>query len=464
VNWRPASGFSLSIAAVIAIIGFIVSWHFLGHMNPYGSLMPDSQTIGRVPIELTGVEIRTRHSGHPEWRVSAKSLTVAPDRESVSASDLYDGIFYHSGRPALFFNADHAQYEVPQFFGPSGLTIGGGINVLWKKANGSPQMTVHVYTPGVSWNSVESIAKFVDPVIFAANGLGSGSATGLSINTKLKRVSFETLTLITNLAVMDSEASAEPVGTTSSAAATPRSSNDNQVTYKASDGYWDETNRILTIKGPVTFHQGTADVTMIGATYDQKTNIAVSSSPIKITDTDATVNGDRGTIDFSAHTAALSGHVTMLVIPKATDKVKEQEAKKPTTISCDRINYNYRTKKAQTSGRVVIRQPNRTVTADDGLYDVTANIADLVGDVVGKSTDGKVIRAPHAKVSMDPDNEWIQLDGPISGSFTLSDQDNPGASTSKPAGKSTDAKQPAGNAPTPTPTSPDSTQPTAMPK
>jgi hypothetical protein len=414
-------------------------------MNPYESLMPGNDLLGTIPIELADVEVRNRSEGLPSWQVHANSLTISANRSTISANGLTNGVFYKNSSPILLFAANHVESDAAQFYLPPRIVIDGGVDLWAKQSKSMLPVAIHVSTPTVTWDSSAATASCPSAVAFSVGAFGSGTATGVNIDTQHKSIQFGQMSADSSLRFVDDPSTLAQSAPISSPDMSKASPNADELTYTASDGYWDENNQILTVRGPITFHQGKAQVDMTGAVFDEKTNIATSSSPIKFTDEDTSVTGDHGSINFTTHIAILSGHITMIVLPKPEDQVKEQGAKKPTTILCDQVNYDYKVKKAHTAGEVTIKQPGRTVTSDDGQYDVVAKIIDLTGDVIGKSTDGKKITAPHAQISVDPKDEWMRLDGPITGIEPVPSQDNPLSSNnvSAPTHKSVQQISPA---------------------
>ena len=433
MTFRVAPGAAIASIAVLAVAAFLISWKYYSRMNPYESLMPSTEASVLVPIYLHNVDVRTRSIGANQWQVHADTLKISPDRRSIDASNLNSGIIYQSGRPAARFKALDVKYQTSQFALRPNVHISGGVEIQTTANPGtSGSLPIHVSTDAVTWDGSTGTLLCPAPVAFRAANLGSGQAGGFHVDLVKRIVSFASINLSTSVTNQTTAGQAVASATPTPSAATEQ--NENLLTYvSTAGGYWDENNRVLTLRGLVTFHQGQAEVDMNGATYDRKTDVATSSSPVTITATDTTVTGNHGSVDFSKHVAILSGNIVMKVLPKPQDTIKEQEAKKPTTIACDQVNYNYRTKQAQTTGAVVIKQPGRTVTAADGQYDVTLKVVTLTGNVVGKSDDGKVIKAPLAKVSVDPDDEWIDLTGPVTGQFPVADSDNLLSPNSKPA-------------------------------
>jgi lipopolysaccharide export system protein LptA len=434
VKLRLPQGAKAAIGSIAVVLAFIVLWHLFGRINPYESLMPSGDVTDAAPMLLNDVEIRGRSEGAPTWQVSADSLTVASDRRTLTASDLHSGVFYLNSRPAYHFYAHQLAYTASPIAGQSRIRLVGNVSAWTYGSVKQLPLALRISTSTADWNRETETATCPNAVNFLIKGIGTGSAAGMSFDQERKMVRFGTLAVVTALDTPKTTEAPTATATAPQPDSASDTEDDDTVTYGgAQGGYYDGNSRILTLPGQVWFRQGEAEVNMNGATYDRQTDTATSDSPVTITDTDTKVVGDKGTIDFATHLAILKGHVTMQVIPKPSDKVKqdEQEVKKPTTILCDQVNYDYRAKLAHTMGQVVIKQTNRTVTADDGRYNVATKIVDLEGHVIGQSTDGKTIDAPEAKISVDESDEWIQLTGPITGQFLIASTENPLDSTKK---------------------------------
>ena len=436
---RASPAVWLTVATLFMVATFSLSFRWLGS-SPFGAR--GSARIGN-DIVLEDVEIRGREGSRPLWRVKAAGLTLARDRRSGAVDDLSDGVFYAQGRPVLAFAANRLSYD-DSIIGAGGLfTLTGKVRIETPPAKRGAASLWEAETSQVRWRMSDYRVTCPETVRIKVDRLGSLTAKTLLLNIRDKALDAGALTL-----AADSGALPTALDVASSSAASPSSAlakTPNSMTVSAPEGgRWDETTQTLHLHGPVTFKQGAATMQTTGGVYDRRTKTARSESPVTLTDETSVLKGDQGTINFGTHVATLAGNIRMTVKPKSSaTEPSDPEARQPATMTCDEIVYDYRAKIAKSPGKIEIRQTDRTVTANAGVYDANTRIADLVGDVVGRSDDGKVIHAPNAKVSVESGKEWIDVSGPISAEFPLDDADNPlPTKASSPAANTTKARKP----------------------
>jgi len=177
---------------------------------------------------------------------------------------------------------------------------------------------------------------------------------------------------------------------------------------------WGNEKTVL-MRGNVKFTHGDTVLTCDEVQYDQTARIAVSPGRIVITDPECDITGDKGTAYFKKRIGVIEGNVTMLVKPK---KAEEEPAdknsvraklKQPTTVTCEKLEYNYRTKIASATGGVSLKQEKRSATAQKLIYDEKNEIITLIGDVKGIDEDGQTFSAPDKVViSVKKGAEWME--------------------------------------------------------
>ena len=152
-------------------------------------------------------------------------------------------------------------------------------------------------------------------------------------------------------------------------------------------------------------------------TYDRKTKIAISPGKINITDPECDITGDKGNADFNKKISNIEGNVTMLLKPKqdSQPKPKDNESltakmKKPTTVTCPKIEYLYKNKIATLTGGVNFKQEKRSASSNKAVYDGKAEILTLTGDVKGVDEDGQTFSATTVKISFKKGDEWMELE------------------------------------------------------
>ena len=290
-----------------------------------------------------------------------------------------------------------------------------------------------VESTGLLYDEPSGQVRCANPISVSVPALGSATCRPLVVDTHQHTSDFGQVKIVADApAILTPMPTPAPPTTQKPGAKLPDDTDDNTVTVDApGGGHWDEQTKTLPVKGPVTFHQGDAAMSTVGAIYDRKSDIAKGLSPVTITDPETTVTGDQGSVDFKHHIANLTGHIHIDVEPKPEkaadpdDTSGEGEARQPSVLTCDAVDYDYRKKFAITKGTVVIKQKHRTVTADQGTYDTVKHIADLTGHVVADSDDGQHMEADHAKISLKKGDEWIDIPHPNVYKFKVEDEDNP---------------------------------------
>lgn len=134
----------------------------------------------------------------------------------------------------------------------------------------------------------------------------------------------------------------------------------------------------------------TKDATFLtdAARYNETTGVAVAPGRIQLDDAQNTIIGDTGTAYYKRRDAVIKGNVTITVRPKPEDANKPEgssrrEFKEPVIITCDLVQYNWRTRKAILTGNLLFRQDKaqRSATADKALWDGKTETLLLIGNV-----------------------------------------------------------------------------------
>ena len=203
----------------------------------------------------------------------------------------------------------------------------------------------------------------------------------------------------------------------------------------ASSYKYEGADRILVLKGNVKFVQGDTVLVADKIDYRESTRTAVASGNLKIYDDQSTITGETCTVNFKEKKGTLTGSVHMVAKPKpkpetttaAADTSKPKslrsEFKDEVDITCDKIEYWYKDKRAVVSSPLKMIQKTRTLTADSGTYLGKDEIVELVGNV--KGTDDKEkhsFSAPKVTVSLKKDAEWIEAEK-ATGSFYVKEEE-----------------------------------------
>lgn len=162
------------------------------------------------------------------------------------------------------------------------------------------------------------------------------------------------------------------------------------------------------------------------ATYDYDNNSAVAEGNPRVVNPDTTVTGDLIEADFEDEIATISGNVIAVTqrkkpeseqqadegekregeVPRDLDELRE----KLTTITCPKVVYRYSedVKTVHATGRIKAVQEDKTLYADEALYEELKDIVTLTGDVRVITDRGDEFRCPKAVISVEED--WLQAE------------------------------------------------------
>lgn len=215
-------------------------------------------------------------------------------------------------------------------------------------------------------------------------------------------------------------------------AAAPKEPKYTEVKYSAdmSSYKWEGQDRILVLKGNVTFTHDDTVLTADKVDYRESTRTATATGNLTIKDDQNTITGNDCTVNFKEKKGTISGNVRMVAKPKpkpeTTDSSKpkslKSELKDEAVITCEKVEYYYKEKRAVVSTPLTITQKNRVVTADSAVYLGKEDTVQLVGNVKGRDEKDKhSFEAPKVTMSLKADNEWIEAEK-ASGSFYVKEE------------------------------------------
>lgn len=150
---------------------------------------------------------------------------------------------------------------------------------------------------------------------------------------------------------------------------------------------------ISTLSGNVQIVSEDAVLRTGAATYEHKAQVATAPGRLQIEDAQNTLVGNTGVAHYKTRTAEIRGDVRIIVRPRPSDaKAPEgslrREFKEPVVITCDRVDYNWRTRVAVATGNLTFRQKDRRVTALRAVYEGRRERVTLIGEVRGVMKDG----------------------------------------------------------------------------
>ena len=265
----------------------------------------------------------------------------------------------------------------------------------------------------------------------------------------------------------------EPQGAAAQDAQSPP---EDRVTIEHADSFrYDPNTKTYHVAGNVVFTNKDVRLSCDKADYHEDTDTAQATGHLRVTNPDSVITGDLVDADFGKKLAVVTGNVRIVTQKKgkgdrpapaeadkgAADKAKgDQEPEhladyqqKKTTITCERLEYYYAddVKKMVATPRVKAIQEDKTVWADEGVYEDLTRLITLSGNVVLNTDKGDEMHCTKAVVSMDDD--WVQAENMSGITLRKSKHDSP-KPAAKPGQKPAEAAQPAPAAPTLAPAAP----------
>jgi lipopolysaccharide assembly outer membrane protein LptD (OstA) len=196
---------------------------------------------------------------------------------------------------------------------------------------------------------------------------------------------------------------------------------------------------VTTVSGDVIFAYRDTLLRTELANYNDRTQVAVSPGRVRIDDAQNTVVGSRGVAYYKRRTAEITGGVRITARPRPEDRAAPEgslrrEFRDPVTITCDKVVYNWRTRVAAGTGRLILRQKDRTVTADNGVYEGREERVTLTGNVRAVTKAGDVLLTDRAVAILREGQEELRIDNLKPGTrFPVDDDEDDAAPATTPA-------------------------------
>lgn len=178
---------------------------------------------------------------------------------------------------------------------------------------------------------------------------------------------------------------------------------------------WGAKKTVL-MQGDVVFTHGDTVIRSDEVTWDEEAKVATSPGKIAITDPEIDISGDKGTGYFKKRLGVVEGSVVMTLKPRDGEEPADGESirgklTRPTTITCAKLEYAYRTKVATATGGVVFKQKDRTARADRAVYDHRRELLTLSGNVRGEDEYRQTFSAPGTVIiSLKRGDEWMEAE------------------------------------------------------
>jgi lipopolysaccharide assembly outer membrane protein LptD (OstA) len=219
---------------------------------------------------------------------------------------------------------------------------------------------------------------------------------------------------------------------------------------------YDSAAKMYYLRGNVVFANKDVRLHCDEADYNEQADTAKARGHLRITDPNSIVTGDLLEADFGKELAIVTGNVTIVTQKRrnAGQKVHEGPAlaktpkgkpvppngggnkaasaasragtkpkqggepermedywEKKTTVTCERLEYYYGedVKRMTATPRVKAVQEDKTVWADQAVYEDIPRLVTLTGNVVLTTEKGDEMRCAKAVISLDED--WVEAEG-----------------------------------------------------
>lgn len=138
-------------------------------------------------------------------------------------------------------------------------------------------------------------------------------------------------------------------------------------------------------------------------------NTGTARGNLHLESRDSTIIGDLLRAEFTEKTMTLTGNVVLKshgekdgLKGKGDGKtVRGQVLHKPSSLTCDRLDYDYETRQATLTGSVRMRQGENFGTCDSIRFDEARNIVRLIGNVKFETGDRQTIEVPEMTIWID---------------------------------------------------------------
>lgn len=200
----------------------------------------------------------------------------------------------------------------------------------------------------------------------------------------------------------------------------------NAATGKA---VYDDNAGIARMTKDVTVTQAGQDFILYAQdlTYNRFKNQAVATGDLRVETRDSTITGTRLFADFNTRVITMQGDVVINShgekdgIAAQKKGFRGQLAHKPSTLLCDRVDWDYEIHQAVVTGHIHMAQGDNGGTCDRIVFDETTNVADLQGNV--NFADGQHRKFLCSQLTVYVDSNKVGSTEPCTVSFPRDTQD-----------------------------------------
>lgn len=164
--------------------------------------------------------------------------------------------------------------------------------------------------------------------------------------------------------------------------------------------------------------------------YNEETEKATAQGNLRFKDEENEITAPLLNVDLKEKIVVLEGGINIVNIRKpkeGEEKKSEKEGlkkywKDKTILKCNKVTYNYKDKIAHLEDEVVISQEDKELKAQKVTWLGKDDRIILEGNVVFKDEKGQILHCPKMVVYTKEDNEWIDIEGPLSGTFKVKEK------------------------------------------
>ncbi|MGQ9696829.1 MAG: LptA/OstA family protein [Armatimonadota bacterium] len=185
---------------------------------------------------------------------------------------------------------------------------------------------------------------------------------------------------------------------------------------QAPKAWWKEPGRIGKLMGGVVIRQGDTTIRVQEAEYNQEANTAAAAGGVVVADPEMEITAEHLNVDMGAKKAVLDGGVRAVIKPKKSSSEEGRRGlraklKEDMVVTCGRLEYYYRQKRAVADGGIKFVQGERQFTAQRCLYFHKERTAVLIGGVQGVDEKGQAYKADVIKLVLKDGDESVEAEG-----------------------------------------------------
>ena len=164
--------------------------------------------------------------------------------------------------------------------------------------------------------------------------------------------------------------------------------------------------------------------------YNEETEKATAKGNLKFTDEENEITAPSLEADLKEKIVVVNGEVTIVNIRKKKEEEKKEEKKEglkkywkeKTILKCQKVTYNYKDKIAYLEDKVVVTQEDKELVAQKVTWLGKEDKIILEGDVKFKDEKGQTMNCSKMVIYTKEDNEWVEIEGPLSGTFKVKEK------------------------------------------